>query len=64
MPNVSNLVKKTDHNTKVSETENKTPIDHDHDKYVTTQELNKLTWEHFTGRLAQENLASKSVLLL
>ena len=43
MPNVSNLVKKTDHNTKISETKNKTPIDHDHDKYVTTQELNKLT---------------------
>ena len=43
MPNVSNLVKKTDHNTKISETKNKTSIDHDHDKYVTTQELNKLT---------------------
>ena len=34
---VSNLVKKTDYNTKISETENKITTDHDHDKYITTQ---------------------------
>ena len=34
--NVSNLVKKTDYNTKPSEVENKIAFDHDHDKYITT----------------------------
>ena len=34
--------------------------DHDHDKYITTQEFNKLTSEHFAAKLAQANLASKS----
>ena len=58
--NVSNLVKKTDHNTKISEVENKIIIDHDRDKYITTQEFNKLTSENFSARLAQGNLASKS----
>ena len=43
IPNVSNLVKKTDYNTKISEIENKITTDHDHDKYITTQEFNKLT---------------------
>ena len=56
IPNVS----KTDYNTKVSEIENKITINHDHDKYITTQEFNKLTSEHFTARLAQPNLANKS----
>ena len=58
--NISNLVKKTDYNTKISEIENKITTDHDHDKYITTQELNKLTAENFTARLAQANLASKN----
>ena len=60
IPNFSNLVKKTDHNTKISETENKSTTDHDHDKYITTQEFNKLTSRNFTARLKQTNLASKS----
>ena len=34
--------------------------DHDHDKYITTLEFNKLTSETFSARLAQENLASKN----
>ena len=50
-PDVSNLVKKTDCNTKISENENKTITDHDHDKYITTQEFNKLTSEKFPARL-------------
>ena len=38
--NVSNLVKKTDYNTKISELEKKiTP--HDRDKYITIPEFNK-----------------------
>ena len=45
--NVSNLVKKTDYNTKISEIENKIDTDPDHDKYITTQEFNKLTSENF-----------------
>ena len=51
IPNVSNLVKKTEYNTKISEIENKITADHGHYKYVTTQELNKLTSENFTARL-------------
>ena len=39
MPNVSNLVEKTDYDTKVTEIENKLS-NHDHDKYIDTQELN------------------------
>ena len=56
IPNVS---KKTDYNTKISEIKNKITTDHDHDKYIATQEFNKLTSEHVTARLKQANLASK-----
>ena len=63
IPSVSNLVKKTDYNTKISEIENKITTDHDHDKYITTQEFNKLTAESFTARLAKANLRSKSYIL-
>ena len=35
-------------------------VNHDHDKYITTQEFNKLTSESFTERLKQANLASKN----
>ena len=38
--NVSNLVKKNDYDTKISETKNKITTDHDPDKYSTTQEFN------------------------
>ena len=51
--------KKTDYNTKINEIEKKI-TDHDHDKYITTPEFNKLTAENFAARLAQANLASKS----
>ena len=60
IPNVSNLVKKTDYDTKIIEIENKITANHDRDKYITTQEFNKLTSESFTARLAQANLAGKS----
>ena len=59
IPNVSNFVKKTDKNTKISEIENKVTTDHDHDRHITTQEFNKLTPEYFTARIKQANLASK-----
>ena len=38
----------------------KVTADHDHGKYITTQEFNKLAAENFTARLAQANLESKS----
>ena len=60
IPSIRNLVQKTDYNTKITEIENKTTTDHEHDKYITTQEFNKLTLENFTARLKQANLASKS----
>ena len=60
IPNVNNLVKKTDYNTKISEIENKITTDHDNDKCITTQEFNELTAESFTARLAQTNVASKN----
>ena len=50
--NVSNLVKKTDYSTKINEIENKIATGHDHDKYITAQEFDKLT-ENFTARLAK-----------
>ena len=59
IPNVSNLIKKTGYNTKNSEIKNKITADHDHDKYITTREFNKLTSVNFTARLKQESLSSK-----
>ena len=56
IPNVS---KKTDYNTKINDIKNKITTDYDHDKYIATQEFNKLTSEHVTARLKQANLASK-----
>ena len=53
------LVKKIDHNTKIEKIEKKLP---NHDKYITTVELNKLpkeNFENFEG-VIQENLASKN----
>ena len=58
LPNVSNLVKKTDNNTKISEIEKKI-TDHDHDKYITTPEFNKLLAGNFAARWTQANLATK-----
>ena len=34
--------------------------DHNHDKYISTPEFNKVTSENFATRLTQANLASKS----
>ena len=52
---VSNLVKKTDYNTKVTEINN-----HNHDKYIDTHEFNKLTADVFNARIAQTNLITKT----
>ena len=56
---LSNLVKKTDYNTKINELEKKI-TDHKNDRYITTPEFNKLTTENFAGRLAQANLITKT----
>ena len=54
----SELVKKADYKTKINEIEKKI-TDDNHDKYITTQEFNKLK-SYFITRLAQANLAFKS----
>ena len=59
IPDVNNLVKKADYDTKISEIEKKV-IYHNHDKYITTQEFNKFTAEIFAARLSQENLVTKT----
>ena len=59
IPDVSSLVKKTGYNTKVTELENKLN-DHNHDKYVTTPEFNKLAAGVFNARLAQANFITKT----
>ena len=52
--------------TALTAVENKTPnvnkitTDHDHDKYITTQEFNKLISDNLTARLKQAYLTSKS----
>ena len=58
IPTVSNLVKKTDYDTKITEPEMKL-TDHNHDKYITTPEFDKLTAENFPTRLTQVNLITK-----
>ena len=52
IPDVSNLVKKTDYDAKILDIEKKV-TDHDHDRYITTSEFNNLTTNNFTARLAQ-----------
>ena len=44
IPDVGSLVTKTEHSTKTTDTEKKI-TDHDHDKYISTSEFNKLTTE-------------------
>ena len=59
IPDVSNLVKKAEYNTKLNKIEKKI-TDNSHDKYITTPEFNKLTAERFAARLAQSNLVTKT----
>ena len=40
--------------------ENKITADHDHDRYISTPEFNRLTSKNFTAVLKQANLESKS----
>ena len=60
MPDVSNLVKNTDYNTKMNEIEKKI-ADHDHHKYITTPDINnKITTENLAARLLQANSVTKT----
>ena len=59
IPDISNLVNKTGYNTKLTEIENKL-TDHNHDKYIDTQEFNKLTADVFNARIAQANSITKT----
>ena len=56
---VSNLVKKTDYNTKVTAIENRLN-NHSDDKYIDTQEFNKLAGNVFTARATQADLITKT----
>ena len=56
---ISNLVKKTDYDTKINEIEKKL-TDHKRDKYITAPEFNKLTAENFAAKLSQANLITKT----
>ena len=51
-------LKKANYVTKASEIEKKN--DHNHYKYITTQECNKLTSKNFDAKLKQANLARKN----
>ena len=53
------LLKKADYDTKVREIENKLN-NHNHDKYIDTQEFNKLAADVFNARLAQANVVTKT----
>ena len=59
IPSFSNLVNKRNHNTKLTEIENKLN-NHNHDKYIDTPEFNKLAVDVFNARLAQANLVTKT----
>ena len=54
------MSQKNDYNSKISEIGNKVTTDHDHDKYIPTQEFNKLISENFNAILAQAKLGSIS----
>ena len=59
IPSVSNLVKKTNYNTKITDIENKLN-NHNYDKYIDTLEFNELAADVFNVRLAQANLITKT----
>ena len=59
IPSVSNLVLKTDYDTKITNIENKLN-NHNHEKYTDTSEFNKLAVDDVNARLAQANLITKT----
>ena len=60
IPNVSNLVKKkTDYDTKITETEKKKLIDNDYDKHITTPEFNSFYFKISTSRFNNKDRKTK-----
>ena len=75
IPSITNLARTPAFTAKINEVKNKkpnisnlaictafTPVEnkiHDHNKYITTPEFNKLTTENFATKLAQTNSANK-----
>ena len=60
IPNINGLVKKQIiYNTKITEIEKKL-TDHNHGKYITTPEFNKLTTEVFDARLVETSLVTRT----
>ena len=57
IPDVSNLLKKSDYDAKILDIEKKV-ADHNLDKHITTSEFNKLPEENLAARLAQANFSS------
>ena len=55
---IPSVVKKTDYKTKITEIENK--LNHNNEKYIDTQEFNKLTADVFNARIAQVNSITKN----
>ena len=60
IPNVNILVKKVTIRKELMKLKKKITTDHDHDKYITTQEFIYLAAENFTGRLAKVNLINEN----
>ena len=56
---ISNLVTKTEYETKITEIEKKL-TDHNHDKYIDTSKFNTLATNVFNARIAQANLITKT----
>ena len=59
IPSISNLVKKTDYDTKVTEIEKKL-TDHNQDKYIDNSRFNTLATNFFNASIAQANLITKT----
>ena len=59
IPIISNVVNKTDYNTKINEIKIKI-TNHNQNKYITISELNKLTVQNFDARLAQATLVTNT----
>ena len=59
IPDVNNLVKKTDYDIKICQNEKK-HTDHNHNKYTATPEFITLAADVFNARLAQANLVTKT----
>ena len=59
IPDISSLVTERDYNAKINKIEKKL-TDHNHDKYITTPEVNTLAARVVDARLTQENLITKT----